>query len=84
MSEVGRALSSALDHPADWIIDEHTIKHRTSGLEFWIANGSFFFDGYAYQGTPSCIGLLERHWIFRKVRRLQQLQVYERLKRGAA
>lgn len=70
MSAAGRALSKALDRPEDWHQpDEYRIAHKPSGLAFWIANGRFFFNGDGLRGTPRCLGLLERHWLYSKARR---------------
>lgn len=70
MSAAGRALSKALDSPGDWALTKHTAIHKPSKQVFWISNGGFFFDGYETEGTPSCLGILERHWLYRKMRNL--------------
>lgn len=70
MSAAGRALSKALDTPSDWQLTRYTAKHNPTGQKFWIANGGFFFDGYTSEGTPECLGLLERHWLYRKTKNL--------------
>jgi len=69
MSASGRALSAALNKPEDWIVGQYTITHKKSRLEFWIANGRFFLDRWnGHIGGPRVIGLLERHWLWIKVR----------------
>lgn len=70
MSAAGRALSKALDNPDDWEITQYTVKHKPSKQVFWTGLGGFFFDGYDASGTPSCLGLLERHWLYWKARNL--------------
>jgi hypothetical protein len=70
MSAAGRAISKALDIPGDWEVGKYTIKHLPTRQFFWIANGAFFFDGYDGQDTPKCLGLVERHWLYRKARKL--------------
>jgi hypothetical protein len=70
MSAAGRALSKALDNPADWIQpDEYRIVHRPSNQAYWIANGGFFFNGDVLHGTRRCLGLIERHWLYAKAMR---------------
>lgn len=67
MSAAGRALSKALDKPQDWRApDRFRMIHRPSGAAFWIANGTWFFDGYEMENTPKCLGRIERHWLYRK------------------
>ena len=71
MSAAGKALSLALDTPDDWTAGHYEIKHRPSGLAFWTRNGPFFFDGSDIEGTPECIGLIERHWLYFKARKIR-------------
>lgn len=73
MSAAGRALSKALDNPQDWTGDgEFRIKHIPSGLEFWIGNGGFFFDEQRRDKIDGerAIGLIERHWLYSKARKI--------------
>lgn len=73
MSAAGRALSKALDTPGDWAIRlDLILSHKPSGVEFWIGTGPFFFDGYVkYQlGGAGSIGLIERHWLYFKARKI--------------
>lgn len=71
MTAAGKALSQALESPDDWMArGKRCIKHAPSGPSFWIANGSFFFDGYDGDDTPPCIGLIERHWLHFKARKI--------------
>lgn len=79
MSAAGRALSKALDKPEDWYMpDDFCIKHRPSGLAFWVANGGFFFDCDGMEGTPHCLGLLERHWLYFRARGIMATAKAER------
>lgn len=71
MSAAGKALSRALENPGDWTAGHYEIKHRPSGLAFWVANGPFFFDGSEIEGTPECLGLIERHWLYFKARKVR-------------
>lgn len=71
MSAAGRALSKALDKPQDWRGDgEFVITHIPSGQEFWIANGVWFFDGCEPRTIRKSIGLVERHWLHFKARKI--------------
>lgn len=76
MSEAGKQLSNAMEQPGDWRVDRYTMRHIPSGCVFWIANGGFFFDGY--EGTPKCLGLLERHWLYWKSVRMRNAQTAAR------
>lgn len=68
MSAAGRALSRALDKPEDWEFpSDYRIHHKPSNQDFWIGNGAFFFD--IHDGGASCLGYLERHWLYRKTMR---------------
>ena len=72
MSAAGRALSKALESPDDWDVPtEYRIVHRPTEMSFWTANGSFWFNGSEIHGTPSCIGLIERHWLYFKARKVR-------------
>ena len=71
MSAAGKALSRALDMPNDWTAGYWSIEHRPSGLSFWTRNGSFFFDGNDIKDTPQCLGLIERHWLYFKARKIR-------------
>lgn len=73
MSAAGRALSEALDRPEDWEIDRHTATHIPSKTVWWHANGSWFFDGY--EQHSGALGLVERHALYRKFRRMQSAKV---------
>jgi hypothetical protein len=82
MSAAGRALSKALDSPLDWVwTDKYVITHKPSKQVFWVANGGFFFDGD--EGTPKCLGLIERYWLYAKVKRARSAVVVARFD-GAA
>ncbi len=78
MSAAGRALSKALDAPDDWVFDTHRIMHKQSGVQFWISNGGCFFDG----DPVSCLGWIERHWLYWKAMRVGNMQIAIRLKNG--
>lgn len=78
MSAVGRALSKALDKPEDWEFpSEYRIRHKPSGQDFWVGDGAFFFD--TFDDVPSCIGLIERHWLYRKAIRIGAAAVIAKL-----
>ena len=83
-SDVARALSDALDHPEDWDFrKEFTIKHKPSDIVMWIGNGSFFFDGYAElfgDGVIPHIGLIERHFLYRKYKRVSRKLIADNIK----
>ena len=72
MSAAGRALSKALESPDDWDSpSEYRIVHRPTGMSFWIANGSFWFNGEDIYETPKCLGLIERHWLYFNARKVR-------------
>lgn len=45
MSEFGRELMEALQED-EWFVDEHTIKHKKSGIQLWTANSYKHFNVY--------------------------------------
>lgn len=66
-SPAGYQLWLALNRHKEWEIRHYTI-HHTSGMSFWIANGSFFFNGSGC--TNKCIGLFERNLIYLRAKSL--------------
>jgi hypothetical protein len=47
MSEIGREVLELLQRPvAEWEVDEHTLDHKPTKLELWIANGPGYFRIY--------------------------------------
>lgn len=73
MSAAGRALSKALDILEDWTFNGgYAIKHMPSGQEFWVANGAWFFDAWdeIKGGKKQLIGLIERHRLYFKARKI--------------
>lgn len=71
MSAAGRALSKALENTEDWTgYSEYHITHVPSGQVFWVGNGAWFFDGYKPRSIEHSIGLLERHWLYFKARKI--------------
>lgn len=64
----------ALDDTEGWDCDTYTATFRKS-LHMWVANGPCFFDGYASDGTPKFTGLLERHLLWWKYKRMTQNQM---------
>jgi len=71
MSAAGRALSKALESPGDWTSGKYEITHRPSGLSFWVVDGAGLFDGSDIDGTPKCLGLIERYWLYFKARKVR-------------
>lgn len=49
MSELGKELHEALMHDT-WVVSEHTIRHKASGLALWISNGRGGFCIHEVQG----------------------------------
>lgn len=82
LTDVGKALWDSLDNPDDWEYGEsgskYTIVHKSSGIALWIANGSWFLDGYneLVFGKPRPpkveIGLFERHILWRRVNSIKK------------
>lgn len=77
MSPAGAALYSALDKPEDWEVDNgsYNLRHIPTKIEVWIANGAFFLDIKHQKISPfddgeNVLGLIERHFIWRKVKKL--------------
>jgi hypothetical protein len=77
------ALIAALKHPEQWVSDHFHIRHRPSGLTYWIANGSFAFDGSEHNPvmdgikgkvTPEMFTGYERRVIWPHVRAMLQAQ----------
>ena len=81
LSDVGQALWDSLGNPDDWEYgrsgSKYTIVHKHSGIALWIANGSWFLDGYdelvIYPSPPKVqIGKFERHILWRRVSSLKK------------
>jgi hypothetical protein len=62
-------LWDALDEPENWAVGEHEAEYRKR-LTMWVANGAFFFDGRPISGTPRFTGLIERHILYWKYKRM--------------
>ena len=65
----------SMGNPEEWENDDgkylRTMRHRPTGVHFWIGNSSFFFDGYGSQWKHS-IGLLDRHLLWPRARKLRR------------
>lgn len=71
-SEAGAALWKALDRPEEWEVpSQYRIVHKPSNTAWWTGNGGFFFDGDDLTATPSCLGLFERHILWRRARKIR-------------
>lgn len=79
----------ALDDVDNWKIETHKAFYRSSSVDrygnfsyvacMWIANGAFSFNGY--DETPKFLGWFERHFIWRKFRRLNNRRMLFRFTR---
>ncbi len=67
MSKTGRELATALRIPGDWRVEQYTATHIPSGTEWWIGNGAMFFDKFE---SPRVLGYVERHILWRAMRRV--------------
>lgn len=81
LSPIGKRLWVALNSPDDWEIGEYTIKHTPTGTVWWVGGGGFSFDGKINAGTPDCLGLIERHILYRRVKKLKTLVLIEQFDR---
>ena len=68
-SPQGFALYLLLSDFRNWEYGSHTITHK-SGLTMWISNGSWFFDGYKTAGTPKFLGIIERHLLYSRFKKM--------------
>lgn len=71
MKKIAKLLSAELDHIDRWTVDHHTLTHVPTNTHWWIANGRFFFDGY--RSMEGAIGLIERHFLWGKAKRVRCL-----------
>lgn len=76
---VGKKLNAILNTTEGWSVDRYRLMHAPTTTSWWIANGGFFFDGDALSGTPACLGLIERHLLWRKAKRMANRLVAEGL-----
>ena len=72
------AVWCAFESPENWTKDSYTLKHTPSGVQFWMGNGSFFFDTINPSGG---IGLLERHFLWLKYKRMASYALLYRMSR---
>lgn len=75
-SPIATALSAALDRPDEWDDMGYVLFHRPSKISWWTANGAWFFDSH---NVPSCLGLIERHFVWRKAKNLRDNIIAKRL-----
>lgn len=74
LSDVGKVLWDNLNDPEEWEFEDYTMLHIRSRVYLWTNNGGFFFDGYKSwrpESLAPSLGLLERHFIYRKAMRLR-------------
>jgi len=75
-SDAGKVLSDSLDNAEHWYLSntQYTVRHIPSNLVFWVGNGGWFFDGYQnyyVKDTPILkLGLVERHFLYRKYKKM--------------
>jgi hypothetical protein len=73
----------ALDDVENWRVEDSIAYYRPKvsnrhGLEFvdkctaaiYIGGGGFYFDGHMINNTPKFLGLLERHFLWRRFRQM--------------
>jgi hypothetical protein len=77
-SEAAAIVSDALSDESAWKAGHYTLDHK-SGLRLWMGNGAWFFD--VYEPNGGAIGLLERHFLYRKARALVRKLAVASLKR---
>lgn len=66
-SEIGKVLWERLDYPEEWAMqDKYTMEHIPSNTSWWVANGSWFFNGW----PSKCLGLIERHFLYWKANKI--------------
>lgn len=59
----------ALGDPEEWKLDSHTLVHKATGFNLWVANGSWFY-GEWDGDKREVFGLFERHLLQFRVRRV--------------
>ena len=81
LSAAGKSVYKALDNHDEWEFDtgKYQIKHNPTGVVLWIANGAWFFDVRVKKKSPfdddvRILGIIERHIIWRKVKKLMDLK----------
>jgi hypothetical protein len=72
-SPAALALWRALANESEWVVGEYRATHTPTQTEWWIANGASFFNGQA--PTPACLGILERHVLWRRFATLRNRMV---------
>ena len=66
MSEFGKTLSTLMEKPESWTVNNYQLTYKPTGATFWIANGGWFFDSE----KGKSLGLCERHFLWFKAKRL--------------
>lgn len=85
-SDEGKTLSDSLDCVEHWDLSntQHTVRHIPSNLVFWVGNGAWFFDGYENYYNKNApileLGLVERHFLYRKYKKMIKKTKKERNK----
>ena len=93
LSDIGRVIWDSFEkHPEEWESDvgERTVDNHNKEISLWISNGSFFFDGFKYypkEYQPNGrkyinqkvdIGLIERHFLYHKLKKCVLIGVPKR------
>lgn len=74
-SEPSYIVWKAMEKREDWKVSYYVIKHKTSEIEMWTANGGFHFDGYGHRRPESFYkftGILERHVLYLRALRVRK------------
>ena len=71
------ALSAALEHPDQWILDESVIRHRPSGIELWIGGGRFNLGSFLDRGPN--FSIVDRIRLWPKVKAMRDLVILNQL-----
>lgn len=73
ISELGRSLINSFKmNPTDWRFGEFYATHIPTDMQFWIANGAWFFNGSGkMSGT---MGIFERHVVYRQLNKCRSRQ----------
>lgn len=72
LSDVGRVIWDSFDNDIEnWQFLEYKMIHST-GVCIWTGNEGFFFNGYIPSKNPQPeLGLIERHFLYKKAMRLK-------------
>ena len=78
LGPAARLVCHAFENPDTWDSDTYTIKHKPSGLVFWVSNGASHFKLYRPQEID-CFSRFERRVLWAKYEKWKTMLLFTKM-----